>query len=151
MIHPLADCDYPGFLFLDKHHDQEASWGGKGLFGLHFYHCSSQKEVRTGTQAGQEPGGRSWCRGHRGGLLTGFLPMKVLSLLSYRTQDHQPGEEVVQPTVGWALPHQSLRKSTGLPVSSILSSVQGSPVCRRTAMSRGHKFIVLCPSFQDVL
>jgi hypothetical protein len=20
-----------------KHHDQKASWGGKGLFGLHFY------------------------------------------------------------------------------------------------------------------
>jgi len=25
-----------GFLFLHKH-DQEASWGGKGLFSLHFY------------------------------------------------------------------------------------------------------------------
>jgi hypothetical protein len=26
-----------GFLFLHKHHDQEASWGGKGLFSLHFH------------------------------------------------------------------------------------------------------------------
>jgi hypothetical protein len=25
-----------GSLFLHKHHDQGASWGGKGLFGLHF-------------------------------------------------------------------------------------------------------------------
>jgi hypothetical protein len=25
-----------GFLFLHKHHHQETSWGGKGLFGLHF-------------------------------------------------------------------------------------------------------------------
>jgi hypothetical protein len=45
------------FLFLNKHHDSEASWGGKGLFSLHFPHCcSSLKEVRTGTQAGQEAG-----------------------------------------------------------------------------------------------
>jgi hypothetical protein len=27
-----------GFLLLrQKHHDQKASWGGKGLFGLHFH------------------------------------------------------------------------------------------------------------------
>jgi hypothetical protein len=25
-----------GFLFLFKHHDQEASWGVKGLFSFHF-------------------------------------------------------------------------------------------------------------------
>ena len=37
-------------------HDQEARWGGKGLFSLHFLHCSSAKEVRTGTQAAQEAG-----------------------------------------------------------------------------------------------
>jgi hypothetical protein len=46
-----------GFLFLHKHHDQKTSWGGKGLFSLHFPHCcSSLKEVRNGTQAGQEAG-----------------------------------------------------------------------------------------------
>jgi len=40
-----------------QHHDQEPSWGGKGLFSSHFPHCcSSPKEVRTGTQAGQEAG-----------------------------------------------------------------------------------------------
>ena len=44
-------------LFLHKHHDQEASLGGKNLFSLHFPHCcSSPKEVRTRTQAGQEAG-----------------------------------------------------------------------------------------------
>ena len=26
-----------GFLFLYKHHDQETSWGGRGLFSLHFH------------------------------------------------------------------------------------------------------------------
>jgi hypothetical protein len=25
------------FIAVMKHHDQKASWGGKGLFGLHFY------------------------------------------------------------------------------------------------------------------
>jgi hypothetical protein len=38
---------------------KKASWGGKGLFGLHFHINSSSKEVRTGTQTGQELGGRS--------------------------------------------------------------------------------------------
>jgi hypothetical protein len=36
---------------LMKHHDQKANWGGEGC-------CSSPKEVRTGTQARQELGGR---------------------------------------------------------------------------------------------
>jgi len=43
-----------------KRHDQKASWGGKGLFGLYFrITVPSLEEVRTGTQVGQEPGGRS--------------------------------------------------------------------------------------------
>jgi len=48
---------YAGFLFLNKHHDQEASLGRKGFIQLTFPHCCSPpKEVRTGTQAGQEAG-----------------------------------------------------------------------------------------------
>jgi hypothetical protein len=47
-----------GFLFLHKHHDQEASWEENYLFiQITFPHCcSSPKEVRTGTQAGQNTG-----------------------------------------------------------------------------------------------
>jgi hypothetical protein len=48
-----------GFYSWTKHHDQEASWGGKGLFSLHFHiavHHQGSKEVKTGTQAGQETG-----------------------------------------------------------------------------------------------
>ena len=53
MLVPISQ----GFYSWTKHHDQEASWEGKGLFSLHFPHCwSSPKEVRTGTQAGQEAG-----------------------------------------------------------------------------------------------
>jgi len=29
-------CLIQGLNFCSKHHDQEASWGGKGLFNLHF-------------------------------------------------------------------------------------------------------------------
>ena len=48
----------------------------KGFIWLTLPHYSlSLKEGRTGTQTGQEPGGRSWCRGHGGVLLTGLLPM----------------------------------------------------------------------------
>ena len=40
---------------LHKHHDQGASWGGRGFIQLTLpYHCSSPKEVRTGTKAGLE-------------------------------------------------------------------------------------------------
>ena len=42
----------------------------------------------------------------------------LLSLLSYRTQDYQP--RMVPPTMGWALPHQSLIKK--MPYSLILWS-----------------------------
>ena len=43
-----------------KHQDQNASWGQRGLFNLHFYIIIHLlKAVRTETQAGQEPGGRS--------------------------------------------------------------------------------------------
>jgi hypothetical protein len=42
-----------------EHHDQ-SNLGRKGPIWLTFlYHCPSLKAVRTGTQAGQEPGGRS--------------------------------------------------------------------------------------------
>jgi hypothetical protein len=56
-----------------------------------------------GTKAGQEPGSRSWCRGHGGVLLTGLL-----SLLLTEPKTTNPG--MALPTVDWVLPHQSLRK-----------------------------------------
>lgn len=51
------------------------------------YQPSSSKEIRIRTQAGQEPVGRNSCRGHGGVQVTGLL-----SLLSYKTQYHQPRE-----------------------------------------------------------
>jgi hypothetical protein len=55
---------YPDFVRVSiavmKHQDQKASWGKKMYIPLPLpYLCSLLKEVRTGTQTGQEPGGRS--------------------------------------------------------------------------------------------
>jgi hypothetical protein len=57
------------------------------------------------TKGGQDrnssrAGSRSWCRGHRGVLLT-----DLLSLLSYRTQDHQlrDGTTHNEPSHPWSL------------------------------------------------
>jgi hypothetical protein len=33
----ICPCLSQGFYSWTKHHDQEASWGGKGLFSLHFH------------------------------------------------------------------------------------------------------------------
>jgi hypothetical protein len=54
----LPCCLIQCFYSWRKHHGQEASWGGKGLFNLHFHTagCSSLKEVGTGIQAGQKAG-----------------------------------------------------------------------------------------------
>jgi hypothetical protein len=39
-------------LFLHKHHDQEASWGGKGLFSLHF-HAAVHHQRKSGLELKQ--------------------------------------------------------------------------------------------------
>lgn len=68
------------------------------------YHSLSLKEMGAGTQADQEPRGRSSLQ---------TLPLKDLLswLLYYRTQDHWP--RVSPPTMGWTGPShisQQLRK-----------------------------------------
>jgi hypothetical protein len=80
-----------------KHHDQK-QLGEERVYMA--YQCSSLKEVRTGTQARQEPGGRSWCRGHGGVLLTELAPHGLLRLLSYKTWDHQLRASTTQQWVG---------------------------------------------------
>jgi hypothetical protein len=41
-----------GFLFLHKHHDQKASWGGKGLFSLHL-HIAVHHQRKSGLELEQ--------------------------------------------------------------------------------------------------
>jgi hypothetical protein len=64
-----------------KHSDQ-SNLKRKGFIRLTLpQHCSSSKEVRTGTHPGQDPGGRSWCRGHGGVLLTGLVEFTRFAFL----------------------------------------------------------------------
>jgi hypothetical protein len=78
----------------------------KGVFNPQ--HCSSLKEVGTGTHTGQEPGGRSWCRSHGGMLLTGLLIMACSACFLIEPRTTSP--RMASPTMGWALPNQSLIK-----------------------------------------
>jgi hypothetical protein len=65
---------------------KQVGGGGEGLFSLYLLQlcCSSLKEVRTGTQAGQEAGADAdpWRD------VPYWLPSP--GLLSYRTQDYLP-------------------------------------------------------------
>lgn len=67
-----------------NHHDQKQLEEERVYFAHTVpFNSSSSKAVWAGTQAGQEPRGRS--RGHGGGCCL----LAVLSLLSYRTKNHQ--------------------------------------------------------------
>ena len=72
------------------------------------YHNSSTTEVRIGTQEGQEPGSRTWFKGHRGVLLNGFLPIvcSACFLIEFRTTILG----MAPPTIGCGLLHQLLIK-----------------------------------------
>ena len=87
-----------------KHHDKRASWRKKGLFGLYLL----LKGVRTGTQIGQDPEGRSRCRSHGGMLLTGLLLIAYTACLLIEPRTTVPG--MTPSAMGWALPSQSLIK-----------------------------------------
>jgi hypothetical protein len=75
--------------------------GVKGLFSLHFhtivYHQRwSGKEHKQGKTWRQELRQRPW----RGAAYWLVPHEQVFSLLSYRTQDHQPAQGWTPPTVG---------------------------------------------------
>jgi hypothetical protein len=76
------------FLFLHKHHDQEASWGGKDLFRLLFHiavHHQRKSELELKQVRKQELMQRPWRD------VTYWIASPgLLSLLFYRTQDYQP-------------------------------------------------------------
>jgi hypothetical protein len=87
---------YSGFLFLHKHHDQEASWGGKGLFGLHF-HAAVHHQRKSGLELKQVKEQELMQRPWRD-VLYWLASPGLLSLLSYRTKTTSP--EMVPPTRG---------------------------------------------------
>ena len=73
-----------------KQHDQEED-GEEGFVWLTLPHQSpSSKEVRTGTQAGKEPGGRSWCRDQGEVLTSGLLPVACSTFFLIELRANQP-------------------------------------------------------------
>jgi hypothetical protein len=98
-----------------KHHDQKASWEGNDLFGLH-----SHITVHLLRESGQElKQVRSW----RKELMQtpwkdaaySLVPCSLPSLLSCRTQDHQPRDGTAHSGLG---PPPSITKK--MPYSLIL-------------------------------
>jgi hypothetical protein len=57
----------------------------------------------------QELGGRTWCRGYGGALITGFLLMVCLYLFLPEPRNIYP--RVITLKMCWALPYQSLIKT----------------------------------------
>jgi len=92
-----------GFLFLQKHHDQEANWGGKGLFSLDFHialHHQTKSWLKLKQVKKQELMQRPWRD------VTYWLaPPDLLILLSYRAQDYQPRDGTTHngPSHHWSL------------------------------------------------
>jgi hypothetical protein len=66
------------------------------------HHSSSSKEVRTGTQAGQEPGGRSRGWDHGGMLLTALFIMVTSTCFLIGPRTISPG--MASPEMGWNTP-----------------------------------------------
>jgi hypothetical protein len=69
---------------MTKHHGQKASWGGKGLFGLHLRKSGQElkqgRNLEAGTDAGAMEGAAYWLTSHG-----------LLSLLSYRITKPRDG------------------------------------------------------------
>jgi hypothetical protein len=97
------------FLLLWWNTTTKSKFRMKGFICLTFpYCCSLVKELGAGTQAGQGPGGRSWCGGHGRVLLTVLLLMACSAYFHIDPRTTSPG--MAPPTMHWALPHQSLIK-----------------------------------------
>ena len=92
----ILDCLSQGFYSWTKHHDQEASWGGKGLFSLHF-HIAVHYQRRQDWNS-RRSGSRSWCRGHGGMFLTGLLPLACSACFLIEPKTTRP--RMAPPTMG---------------------------------------------------
>ena len=95
----LPNCLSQGFYSgTNIMHDQEASWGGKGLFGLHFQisvHC----QRKSGQELTRERlGSRSGCRGCGETLFTGLLPLVCSTCSLIKLKTTSPGK--APPTMG---------------------------------------------------
>ena len=95
LIHGMG-CLSQGFYSWTKHHDEEASWGGKDLFSLYFHtgvHHWRKSVLELKRVRKQELMQRPWRD-----VLYWLASPGLLSLLSYRTKTTSP--EMVPPTRG---------------------------------------------------
>jgi hypothetical protein len=76
-----------GILFLHKH-DQEESWGGKGLFGLHF-HTAIHHQSKSGLELKQVRK-QELIKRQRRDVTYWLASPGLLSLLSYKTKTTSP-------------------------------------------------------------
>jgi hypothetical protein len=84
----LQDGLSQGFYSCTNINDQEASWGGKGLFSLYF-HTAVHHQRKSGLEFKQVRKQELMQRPWRD--VTYWLASTgLLSLFSYRTQDYQP-------------------------------------------------------------
>lgn len=116
-----------------KHHDQKQA-GKKKCVWLTFLHDSStSKKARTGTEAGQEPGRRSWCRHSGGALFTGLLPMATSA--SFLIEPRTTSPRTKSLTMGCPPPTRALitNQENTLQVSY-------SPILGKYFLNRGSLF-----------
>jgi hypothetical protein len=83
----VDSCLSQGFYSWTKHHDQEASWGGKGLFSLYF-HIAIHHQKKSGLELKQVRKQELMQRPWRD-VPYWLASPGLLILLFYRTQDYQ--------------------------------------------------------------
>jgi hypothetical protein len=103
-----------------RHHDQRASWEA----WVYLADTSISLFIIGGSQGRSKNRAETWrqelMQRPRRGVAYWLAPHGLLSLLSYRIQDHQP---MVAPSImGWALPHQ-LKNSLCLSIAQTYGGV----------------------------
>jgi hypothetical protein len=86
------------FIAVIKHPDPKQFGGGEGLFKLtvKLLELKKGKKLEAGADAESVEDAAYW-----------LAPYGLLSLLSYRTQDHWPRDGTSYTEIGWALPRGS--------------------------------------------
>jgi hypothetical protein len=97
-------CLSQGFYSCTKHHDQEASWGGKGLFSLHF-HVAVHHQRKSGLVIKQVRKQELMQRPWRD---VPYWLASLACLACFLIESKTISLGMTPPTMGWALPPWSL-------------------------------------------
>jgi hypothetical protein len=95
----LTGCISQGLYSCTKHRDREASWGGKGLFSLHF-HIAVHHQRKSGHELTQGTFHQELMQRPSRGAAYWLASLGLFSLLSYRTQDYQPRDGITHNGLG---------------------------------------------------